>query len=64
MRTLFHNAQFWSAGVDIFDGVLVEDEIIVAIGTLALESTCDESIDLNGAFVIPAIGASTTGGSM
>ena len=54
MRTLFHNAQFWSAGVDIFDGVLVEDEIIVAIGTLALESTCDESIDLNGAFVIPA----------
>ena len=54
MRTLFHNAQFWSAGKDIFDGALIENETIIAVGAKALESQFDESIDLHGAFVTPA----------
>ena len=54
MRTLFCNAQCWSAGKDIFDGILVEDEIIIAIGAQALASHFDEVVDLEGLFVIPA----------
>ena len=53
MRTLFRNAQCWSAGKEIFDGLLIENEIIVAVGDQALASDFDEVIDLDGAFVIP-----------
>lgn len=54
MRTLFRNAQCWSAGKKIFDGVLVENGIIAAVGKEALTSIYDESIDLDGAFLAPA----------
>ena len=54
MRTLFHNAQCWSPGSENFDGILVDDGVIVAIGAQALASEYEESIDLNGTFVIPA----------
>ena len=54
MRTLFHHATCWSAGKEIFDGILVEDEIIIAIGAQALASHFDEAVDLEGSFVIPA----------
>ncbi|CAB4872110.1 MAG: amidohydrolase family protein [Actinobacteria bacterium] len=54
MRTLFRNAQCWSAGEEIFDGILIEDGLITATGIEALSSPHDESVDLNGAFVIPA----------
>lgn len=54
MRTLFRNAQCWSAGKEIFDGILIEDGIIIATGTQALDSRNDKTIDLEGSFVIPA----------
>ena len=54
MRTLFRNAQCWSAGKEIFDGILVEGGIITAIGEDALASMYDEVIDLHGAFLAPA----------
>ena len=54
MRTLFRHATCWSAGKEIFDGILVEDEIIIAIGAQALASHFDEAVDLEGLFVIPA----------
>ena len=54
MRTLFRNAQCWSAGKEIFDGILIENGIIIAIGEIALAASRDELIDLGGAFVIPA----------
>ena len=54
MRTLFRNAQCWSAGKEIFDGILVEDGTIIATGTQALALHCDKTIDLDNSFVIPA----------
>lgn len=54
MRTLFHNAHFWSAGKEIFDGILIDGETIIATGTQALDSQFDKNIDLHGACVIPA----------
>ena len=54
MRTLFRNAQCWSAGKEIFDGILIENGLIIATGEIALAASHDELIDLGGAFVIPA----------
>ena len=54
MRSLFHNAQCWSAGKEIFDGILVENGLIIATGDDALVAPYDERIDLEEAFVIPA----------
>ena len=54
MRTLFRNATCWSAGKEIFDGILVEDGIIIATGVQANAMHFDETIDLEGSFVIPA----------
>jgi len=53
VRTLFHNAACWSHGKEIFDGILIEGENIIATGAHALESKFDQSVDLGGAFVIP-----------
>lgn len=54
MRTLFRNALCWSPDAELFDGILVDNGVIVAIGLQAIESKREESIDLSGAFVIPA----------
>jgi predicted amidohydrolase YtcJ len=54
VRTLFRNATCWSAGKEIFDGILVEDGTIIAIGAQAHAKHFDESIDLEDSFVIPA----------
>ena len=54
MRTLFRNAQCWSAGQEIFDGILVEAGLIIAVGEDALSSMYDNVIDLDGAFLAPA----------
>jgi len=54
VRTLFRNAQCWSAGKEIFDGILVKGGIITAIGEDAFASMYDEIIDLDGAFLAPA----------
>ena len=53
-RTLFRNSACWSAGEEIFDGILVEGGIITALGDDALNSNYDEVIDLGGAFLSPA----------
>ena len=54
MRTLFHNAQCWSPGEELFEAILIEGETIIATGTAALDSQFDKSVDLHGACVIPA----------
>ena len=54
VRTLFRNAQCWSAGEEIFDGILIEGGIITAIGEDALASKYGAVIDLEGAFLSPA----------
>ena len=54
MRTLFRNARCWSAGKEIFDGILIENGIIIAVGESALTSSYEELIDLHGAFLAPA----------
>ncbi len=54
MRTLFRNAHFWSAGKEIFDGILVDNGIIIATGAEAHALHFDETVDLKDSFVIPA----------
>ena len=54
VRTLFRNATCWSAGKEIFDGILVDNGIITATGEEALTSIYDEMVDLNGAYLAPA----------
>lgn len=54
MRTLFHNAACWSSGEKIFDGLLIEDDLIVAVGRQALASNFDSHVDLAGRFLMPA----------
>ena len=54
MRTLYTNAQFWSANQEIFHSLLVENSTIIATGDLATGLAFDTSIDLQNAFVIPA----------
>jgi len=54
MSTLYTNARFWSAGQEIFHDLLVKDSIILATGEQTKEFTAETTIDLNGAFVIPA----------
>jgi len=54
MSTLYTNARFWSSGQEIFHDLLVKDSIIIATGENAKEFTAESTIDLNGAFVIPA----------
>jgi predicted amidohydrolase YtcJ len=54
MSTLYTNARFWSSGQEIFHDLLVKDSIIIAIGDQTKKFTAETTIDLNGAFVIPA----------
>ena len=54
MSTLYTNARFWSSGQEIFHDLLVKDSIIIATGEQTKEFTAQSTIDLNGAFVIPA----------
>ena len=54
MSTLYTNARFWSSGQEVFHDLLVKDSIIIATGEQTNEFTAETTIDLNGAFVIPA----------
>ena len=54
MSTLYTNARFWSSGQEIFHDLLIKDSIIIATGERTKEFTAQSTIDLNGAFVIPA----------
>ncbi len=53
---LFRNGSFWNGrvGSPTFDGMLVEDGKIAAIGATALSSVADEVVDLAGRFVMPS----------
>jgi len=52
VRTLFHNARFWSGTESLIESILVENDRIVAINSTELD--VDSTIDLAGAFVMPA----------
>ena len=54
MKTLFTNGIFWSSGSPEFTSMLIEDGFIVATGDAALKAEHSQSIDLQGAFVMPA----------
>lgn len=54
MRTLFRNGACWSAGQKIFNGLLIDNDVIVAVGEQALASDFDKEVDLNGRFLMPA----------
>jgi predicted amidohydrolase YtcJ len=54
MSALYTNARFWSSGQEVFHDLLVKDSIIIATGEQTKEFTAETTIDLNGAFVIPA----------
>jgi len=52
VRTLFHNARFWSGTEELIESIIVENDRIVDINSTELNS--DTSVDLGGAFVMPA----------
>ena len=54
MRTLFTNAHFWSPDHQDCDQLLVEDELILAVGDACNDFESDATVDLRKAFVIPA----------
>ncbi len=56
MRQKFVGGYAWSHGLGTFEGLLVEDGQIVATGQAALNSDVDQTINLDGKFIIPAFG--------
>ena len=54
MKTLFTNGKFWSSGSSEFTSMLIDEGFIVATDDAALIAEHSESIDLQGAFVMPA----------
>lgn len=55
-KVLFRNGVMWPgvAGQPTFDGLLIEDEKIIAVGEAALASDHDEVVDLKGKFLMPS----------
>jgi predicted amidohydrolase YtcJ len=53
MKTLYTNGDIWCSRGRYTEAVLVEDAVIAALGTAALDSECDEMIDLDGKFMAP-----------
>jgi len=56
VKQIFKGGVAWSAGRELFEGVLVEDGRIIAIGPGALTAESDEVIDLAGGFLMPGFG--------
>jgi predicted amidohydrolase YtcJ len=56
MRQIFTGGQAWSPGLGLFQGVLVEDGRIIAIGPDALNQSADEVVDLGNSFLMPSFG--------
>jgi len=54
VRTLFRNAQCWSAGKEIFDGILVENGIIIADNVLFHGDVLQETVTGKSAKAIQA----------
>ena len=56
MRQIFRGGQAWSPGRGLFQGLLIEDGRIIAIGDDALRQSADEVIDLEDSFLMPSFG--------
>ena len=54
MKTLLINGSVWASFGKLSDALLIEDGRVLALGTEALAGDAEETIDLAGAFVMPA----------
>ena len=54
MKTLLINGSVWASFGHLSDALLIEDGRVLALGTEALAGDAEETIDLAGAFVMPA----------
>ena len=54
MRTLFNNCSIWVGFGNSSNAILIEDDRVLALGSEALSGSTDQTIDLAGAFVMPA----------
>lgn len=54
MRTLLINGTVWAGLGQLHQELLIEDSRVLAVGSKALVESADETIDLAGAFVMPA----------
>jgi predicted amidohydrolase YtcJ len=53
MKTLYTNGDIWCSRGTYTEAVLIEDNLIIAIGDQALASDFDQKIDLEGKFLAP-----------
>jgi predicted amidohydrolase YtcJ len=54
VKTLLINGSVWASFGKLSDALLIEDGRVLALGTEALAGDAEETIDLAGAFVMPA----------
>ena len=54
MRTLFNNCSIWVGFGNSSNAILIEDDRVLALGSEALSGSTDQTIELAGAFVMPA----------
>ena len=54
MRTIFSNCSVWTGFGQVSNGLLIEDERVIAFGPRANATSADHVIDLDGAFIMPA----------
>ncbi|MCX6456972.1 MAG: amidohydrolase [Actinobacteria bacterium] len=54
MRTLLINGSVWTSFGQLTNALLIEDGRVLALGSDALSGSADQTIDLAGAFVMPA----------
>ena len=54
MRTLLINCTVWAGIGQLTDALLIKDGRVLALGSNALSASADQTIDLAGAFVMPA----------
>ncbi len=53
MRTLYHNAKVYTGSLPLAESFVVENGKFLCAGVLADMPACQETVDLNGAFVCP-----------
>ena len=54
VRTLLINCTVWAGIGQLTDSLLIKDGRVLALGPNALSTNADQTIDLAGAFVMPA----------
>ena len=54
MRTLLINGSVWTSFGQLTNALLIEDSRVLALGSDALSGSSDQTIDLAGAFLMPA----------